>query len=206
MKRIFKIFPVFLILAALVPAAAEQSNSSDSKEAISLEFSVRTESTDRFTDEMMSFARKSGGYLVTMRSGYLELRLPARLGLEGVESRIAAVPGTNVYRASRATEDVSGDLVDLRARLKVAESNLGKLRALSREAGMDDLLDLERALNRSLQEVEKLKGEIRYLEESATLYSVKIQINSARGTSDPEKVRIPWVRGLTVNQVLGGLE
>ncbi|MBR30034.1 MAG: hypothetical protein CMN77_01890 [Spirochaetaceae bacterium] len=193
-----------LLLAALLPAAAEEA--SGNKEVTSLEFSVRTESSDRFTDEMMNFAKKSGGYLVTMRSGYLELRLPASLGREGVESRISAVPGTNVYRASRATEDVSGDLVDLRARLKVAESNLGKLRALSREAGMDDLLDLERALNRSLEEVEELKGEIRYLEESATLFSVKIQINSTRGTSDPETVRIPWVRGLTLNQVLGGLE
>ncbi|MEQ8351299.1 MAG: DUF4349 domain-containing protein [Leptospiraceae bacterium] len=193
-------------LALLVASVTFAESPERDVEVTSLEFSVRTESSDRFTDEMMSFARKSGGYLVTLRSGFMEIRLPAKLGRDGVEARIASVPGTNVYKASRATEDVSGDLVDLKARLRVAESNLSKLRALSREAGMDDLLDLERALNRSLEEVEKIKGEIRYLKESATLYSVKIQINSATGTSDPQKVRIPWVRGLTLNQVLGGLE
>ena len=180
--------------------------SAKDEEASTLEFSVRTESADRFTDEMMEYARKSGGYLVALRSGYMELRLPARLGPEAVEQRISAVSGTNVYGASRATEDVSGELVDLRARLKVAENNLAKLRELSDEAGMDDLLDLEKALNRSLQEVEEIKGKIRYLKESASLYSVKIRINSNTGSSDPDKVRIPRVRGLTLNGIMGGLE
>ena len=184
---------------------AEDDNR-ESMEVTALEFSVGAESSEQIIDEMMAFSSKEGGYLVTLRSGYAEFRIPARLGRERVEGQISSIPGTFLYQSSRETSDVAGEMVDLRARLKVAEENLAKLRALSGSAGLDDLLDLERALNRSLEEVESLKGQINYLKESSSLFAVKIRINASGGTSDPEKVRIPWVRSLTLNGIMGGLE
>ncbi|MCB1170036.1 MAG: DUF4349 domain-containing protein [Leptospiraceae bacterium] len=198
---------VLMLGSLCLPAQIRaEAGNRESMEVTALEFSVRAESPDRFIDEMMAFSSKQGGYLVTLRSGYAEFRIPARLGREGVESQISSIPGTFLYQSSRETRDVAGELVDLRARLKVAEDNLAKLRALSGSAGLDDLLDLERALNRSLEEVESLKGQINFLKESSNLFAVKIRINASGGTSDPEKVRIPWVRSLTLNGIMGGLQ
>ncbi|MCB1306093.1 MAG: DUF4349 domain-containing protein [Leptospiraceae bacterium] len=193
------------VMALLLSGALFAETNAQDQESTRLEYSVRTESSDLFVDEIMAYASKNGGYLVALSSSRAEFRIPARLGREAIEARIAAVPGTNLYHSSRTTEDVSADLVDLRARLRVAEDNLGKLRALSTSAGIDDLLDLEKALQRSLQEVEDLKGQIRYLEESSDLFLVRIQINSIRDTSDPAVVPIPWIRNLTVGSVTGGL-
>lgn len=197
----------FLALSGGAEIRAENAENAgkEDMEITLLEYSVRAESSDRFVDEMVAYTSGKGGYLVTLRSGYAEFRIPAKLGREAIEKQIASIPGTYVYRAARQSEDASGELVDLRAKLKVAESNLAKLRELSSTAGLDDLLDLERALTRALEEVEDLKGRINYLKESANLYSVKIRINSTTGTSDPEKVRIPWVRGLTIDGIMGDL-
>lgn len=193
---------VFSAIVACILTAGLLNAESGSEEITVLQYSVRAESAERLTDELGAYATQKGGYLSAMRNGYAEYKIPVRTGRENIEKKIASVPGVSIYSQSRQSSDVTGQIVDKKAKLKVASANLSKLRQLSSQAGLDDLLDLETALSRSLEEVEELKGEIRYLEESASLYHVRIQMNQTGSQSDSATVPIPWIRRLTLEKVL----
>lgn len=169
-----------------------------------LYYSVRAESTDRLIDDFAAFVNQNGGYLSNMRSGYVEYKIPVRIqgGRQSIEKKIDSIPGVNIYSATRDTTDVTETIVDRKAKLKVASSNLEKLRALSGNAGLDDLLDLEKALARSLEEVESLKGDINYYQEQSSYFDIKIRMNQVSDTSSSKKVPIPWIRSLIIQNVM----
>ena len=167
-----------------------------------LSYRVAVPAADRFIQAMEDYARAGGGYLVRRNGGQLVLRVPRKLGRAAIDKEIKSIPGTQVLQDARDSQEVTTRLVDLRAKYRVARQNLDKLRALSKTAGLDDLLDLEKALSQQLQEVENLKGEIRYLEEMSALYTLQLSINQGGRTSDPERVPIPWIRDLNLQGVL----
>ncbi len=194
-KVLLIMFVLFCIFAGSLHG---REKSEDSQEITSLEYGLRVDSIDRVADLLTGFANKNNGYLFSLGSGYAEYRIPVIVGREKIELLIQSIPGAIIYRSSRQSEDVTVKLVDLKAKLKVAEENLKRLQALSRTAGLDDLLDLEKALHNTLQEVENKKGEIRFLEESAKMFAVKINMNQSGVTSDPELIPVPWIRNLTL--------
>ncbi|MCB1174195.1 MAG: DUF4349 domain-containing protein [Leptospiraceae bacterium] len=169
-----------------------------------LEYAIRSEAAEQLIAEMRAYAKSQGGYMSSLQYGRLELRIPDTIGRAAIEQKLASVAGTHIYRNERSENDVSEELADLKARLAVAEKNLGRLRALSGAAELDDLLDLEQALSRSLNEVNQYKGQIRYLQESSQLTQVLLQINQMGGTSSATIVPIGWIRGLTLPAIVGG--
>lgn len=169
---------------------------------ITLNYRVSVAARDRFIAELEEFSNSQGGYLVNKSAGSVVLRMPRSIGREAIDNKIKSIPGAQVFQASRQTKDVGIRLSDQKVRLKVASANLIKLRALARTAGLDDLLELEKALSRQLQEIENLHGEIRYLEEMSALITLQMQVHAGAVTSSPDKVPVPWIRSLTLERIL----
>lgn len=181
----------------------EKSRSDSKKEIITLDYHIRSRAADAFTNDMIAYAKKQGGYLVSINRGRLVFRIPVKIGRKNIDKKIDSSAGSYIYRASYQNQDVSVRIIDLQAKLKASVTNLEKLRKLSATAGLDDLLDLETAMNNSLQKVDHLKGEISYLESSSDLYLVSIQINSIHVSSSADQVPIPWIRNLGLQGLTG---
>lgn len=207
MNLMFNKLPIFVLMSFFFTAilvSKETTNDVSKKEIVSLSYQVRSKSSDLFVTNIIAWCKKRGGYMLSLSRGSIVLRIPKQTNRKKISQKIATTAGVQIFRSSRQANEVGSRISNLRSQLKSALTNLKNLRELSTKAGLDDLLDLETALSRSLQKVEKLKGEISFLETSASLYHVTIRLNSTHVTSNAQQVPIPWIRRLNLQGLTGG--
>jgi hypothetical protein len=81
------------------------------------------------------------------------------------------------------TEDVTQDYVDLQARLENAEATRARyLEILASRAGtVPDILEVEREIERVTENIERLKGQLRYLDARIGLSTITIRLEEPHG-------------------------
>jgi len=76
------------------------------------------------------------------------------------------------------TEDVTQEYVDLQARLENAEAARGRYLEIlaTRTGAVSDVLEVEREIERVMENIERLKGELRYLDSRIGLSTIAIRL------------------------------
>jgi hypothetical protein len=177
--------------------------------------SLVVEDINQTVEDITQMSLAFGGYVVSsyIRGEEEEMRgwIAFRVPDDKFETALAQLRDMAVKVESEQTssQDVTEDYIDLQARLANAEATEQQYLALLDKAEeIDDILDIYNYLSRIRQEIEQLKGQIQYLEQttSTSLISVSLEPEEAvvgDGWSAMEVLKAA-ARGLvTAGKVLG---
>lgn len=120
-----------------------------------------------------------------MRRGMISLRVPA----ESLNRALRDLGDLGTVTSRRVeTEDVTGEFVDLEARLKNAEAQEQSLLELMSEAEtVEETLQVQRVLSNTRAEIEQLKGRLNYLEEHTDYSTLTLTLYEPGSTADPQR-------------------
>ena len=145
-----------------------------------------------------------GGYLQKRKNERLTCRLPAARFRE----LIAGIPTLGaVIREALTAADVTRDYLDLELRIENAEKSRQRLLAILEKATkVDEVLAIETDLRRLTEEIERMKGELRYLADQIAFSTVTVLFRSSAPEPVPirsrEKSRFDWLNQVGVERVL----
>ena len=105
----------------------------------------------------------------------MSIRIPAS-SFDEIMDRLADL-AVNVTSRNESAQDVTEEYVDLEARLESLETARQRLLQIMQEArNTKDLLEAEQQLTQREAEIESIKGRMQYLEQSARLSSIWIDL------------------------------
>jgi hypothetical protein len=147
---------------------------------------ITVDSVHAAVHELHAIARKLGGVIATslvQTSGPGQAAtLVARVPVERLDQAVAALSTLGKVDGVRTTsEDVGEEFVDVSARLVNArrlEQRLLQVLA-ARTGGLKDVLQVEEALARVREEIERIEGRRRYLETQAAVSTLEVRIQPA---------------------------
>jgi hypothetical protein len=135
--------------------------------------------------QAIMLADRYGGYLFSsnsyatsddgaMKNGTVAIRVPSASFTQAV----ADAGKLGILRSQTlSTQDVTEEYVDLQARIKNSEVHVNGLVALLAEAKtLDDILKLESVVSSAQQDLEQLKGRLRYLEGHTSYSTITMSI------------------------------
>ena len=147
--------------------------------------SVEVDSLERAVALVRALAERVGGYVANtalqtgrgqLRSATLEVKIPADRFDEGLAglAPIGKLESVNV-----TAEDVGEEFTDVTARMENARRLESRLIALlaTRTGKLKDVLDVEQALARVREEIERYEGRLRYLHAHAALSTLAISVH-----------------------------
>jgi hypothetical protein len=141
-------------------------------------------------DTIMAMAREMGGFVVdsNLRQVQLEsgLEVPnanvsVRVPAERLEEVLDKIEGmaTEVQSKNVTGQDVTREYVNLESRLRNLENAEAKLTEMLEEAqNSEDVLRIFNELTAKREEIEVIKGQIRYYDESAALSLVSVRLTA----------------------------
>jgi hypothetical protein len=125
----------------------------------------------------------TGGYIVGFseetseyeKTGLFTIKVPAN-GFNGFLSKLEQIPSLSLNRSLKA-QDVSEEYVDLESRLKAKQVVEQRLLAFMEKAvKTDDLVKFSNELARVQEEIERMKGRMRYLEHNVAYSTVELRL------------------------------
>lgn len=152
--------------------------------------------------EVSNLATEFGGFVVSSNfyqsssstgqevpGATIVIRVPAERLDEALE-RIKE-GAVDVDYENRSGQDVTSQYVDLQSRLKAKqEAEATLLKIMDQATRADDVLAIYMQVQSIQTEIEQLKGQIKYYEESAALSSISVQLIAEAGT---QPIQIgPW--------------
>lgn len=158
--------------------------------------------TDDAIERLLTQVRGWGGYLAERVDTRVTVRLPAARFDEAVASLRAY---GRVTHESIEAQDVTKQHVDLGIRLDNARRARERLLALLEKAtAVKDLLEIEGALRRLTEEIERMEGELKYLEDQVAMATLTAEFQavlpaSSRGRAPAS--RFPWINRVGVEHV-----
>jgi hypothetical protein len=144
-------------------------------------------------DDITRLALRFDGYVVSSRisgeeeemRGWISIRVPD----EKFEQALAELRSVAVRVKSESTDsrDVTEEYTDLQARLNNAEATEKQYLALLEQAtDVEDILKIYDSLSRVRQEIEQIKGQMQYLERTASMSLISVYL-------EPEATAKPLV-------------
>lgn len=166
-------------------------------------------------NEIAAMAEGMGGFVVSSSvfqnylgdgseapGAYITIRVPSELfqqALEEIRAGAFDVPTDNQYG-----QDVTAEFTDLQSRLRNLEEAEVLLRQIMEEAtDTEDVLSAFTQLNYITEQIEVLKGQIKYYEESAALSAISVEL-IANQSAQPITVD-PWNIGAVAKQAIEAL-
>jgi hypothetical protein len=164
--------------------------------------SIVVDDPEQRMNEIANMAERMGGFVVSSNlyktalydgtevpAAYITVRVPAEdfvAALEQIREGAYDVPSDN-----QSGQDVTAEYTDLQSRLRNLENAEELLRQIMDEArDTEDVLNAFNQLNYITEQIEVLKGQIKYYEESASLSAISVDI-IANAAVQPIKVG-PW--------------
>ena len=149
---------------------------------------------------------------VVQLEGYLALRnnntLTCRVPVKNFQTLIQEVKhyGT-VLRESMRAQDVTKKHIDLSIRLENAEKARQRLlKLIDKATKVEDILKIEEQLTRLTETIERIKGELKYLNEQVAFSMVEVGFQSVAPAVRPSKKRsrsrFAWINQVGIEQVL----
>lgn len=164
--------------------------------------SIVVDDPEKRMTEITAMATRMGGFVVSSNlyktslsdgtevpAAYITVRVPADKFLDAMDQiRAGAV---DVPSDTQSGQDVTAEYTDLQSRLRNLEDAAATLRLIMEEAKKtEDVLNVFYQLNSVTEQIEVLKGQIQYYEESAALSAISVEI-IANQSVQPIKVG-PW--------------
>jgi len=181
---------------AAVPPAAERLVVKNAS------LSIVVDDPEQRMKDITAMAERMGGFVVSSNlyktslsngievpAAYITVRVPADKFLEALDQiRSGAI---DVPNDNQSGQDVTAEYTDLQSRLRNLENAEELLRQIMEEArDTEDVLNAFNQLNSITEQIEVLKGQIQYYEESAALSAISVEI-IANEAVQPIKVG-PW--------------
>ncbi len=169
-------------------------------------------------DKVAEIATRLGGYVVSSSfvgeeqdfGGTITIRVPNDK-FDNVMAELRAL-AARVVSESTTTKDVTEEYVDLQSRLRNAEATERQyLTLLGQAKDVDSTLKVYERLTQVRREIEQIKGRMQYLERTASMSVITVQLKSVatakalvRGGWNVIEVLKSAVRGLVIaGQVIG---
>ncbi len=158
--------------------------------------------TDDAIERLLTQVRGWGGYLAQRVDTRVTFRLPAARFDEAVASLRAY---GRVTHESIEAQDVTKQHLDLGIRLDNARRARERLLALLEKAtAVQDLLEIEGALRRLTEEIERMEGELKYLQDQVAMATLTAEFQAVAPTSSRGRApasRFPWINRVGVEHV-----
>lgn len=141
----------------------------------------------RMAEEMGGFVVNSSTFRtrtargVEVPEGFITVRVPAIRLTEAMDriKALVADPDEDVLNEHITGQDITLEYTDLQSRLKNQEDAAEALRKILVEARRtEDVLLVHQELNRVTEQIELLKGQIRYFDESVRLSAISVRVQS----------------------------
>jgi len=154
--------------------------------------------------------------LVEARGGYVQASTEQRIVVRVPAGRFYAFLDAlkevgRVFARQVSSSDVTEQYMDLNLRLKASLSVLNRLKALLAKAKtVKDALIVEREIARVVTQVERLKGQIRFMEQHAALSTVVISLMTDAERQHilvrpPRRSPFKWIRRLGIYRLVNML-
>lgn len=151
--------------------------------------------------EISDLAKQMGGFVVSSNlyqdtstgKEVPQANIVIRVPSEKLDEALAKIKegAVDVPRENRSGQDVTSQYVDLQSQLKAKEAAEKKLLEIMDQATRaEDVLAIYLQVQTVQTEIEQLKGQIKYLEESAALSAISVQLIAEESTQ-PIEVG-PW--------------
>lgn len=152
--------------------------------------------------EINSLANELGGYVVSSNvyqsftsfgKEVPEASIVIRVPSERLDEALTRIKegAVEIVRENRSGQDVTSQYVDLQAQLTAKEAAEQKLLEIMDQATRaEDVLAIYLEVQNVQTQIEQLKGQIQYLEESAAMSAISVQLIAEEGTQ-PIEVG-PW--------------
>jgi hypothetical protein len=171
----------------------------------SAELRVQVDDVDESIVKAQKLAERLGGYLQSRSGGKLIVRVPAERFHEMIEKldELGDLYGRKIW-----SQDVTRQYMDLKIRLKAALAVLERLESLlSKTKDVKEALAVEKEMARVVKKIERLKGQIRYLEQHVSLSTITIRFVTPTGRHRvrpprPQRTPFRWVRKLGIHYLL----
>ena len=103
-----------------------------------------------------------------------------------------------VTQSTRKAEDVTGQVIDTRARVRAQEQSLERIEVLfGRAEDIADIVSIEAQLSRRQADLDSLKGQLAYLQDQTTLSTITVYLEQTRAGPAPVQDRVAFVDGLS---------
>ena len=145
--------------------------------------------------QLRSAVAKMGGYMQSMTSSSITLKVPAKRFTEALAE--VEKLGEVTHKDIKGT-DVTEQMRDLNIRLANAENVRGRLtKLLERAEKVEDAIKIEKELERITETIELLKGKIAHLKNSVAFSTLTVHFNSPVPQKDIG-IKIPfyWINEL----------
>ncbi len=159
---------------------------------------------DESVQKFMAQAVAAGGYLEARNGDQVSVRVP----VARFQPIVDALPAMGTITAQNlAAMDVTKQCTDTTIRMENAEASRRRLLELLKQATkMEDILSIEREIRRLSEEIETMKGELRYLADQVAFstISVQFQANAPPPVAWPaqQRSRFEWVNAIGLERVL----
>ena len=155
---------------------------------------IEVEDFGEARSKIRSLVQLAGGYQLNFneinsehdRSGHFTIKVPAS-GFMDLLNRLEELSPDH-YESKVTGQDVTEEYVDLEARLKVLEVTEQRLLSfMEQAASTGDLVIFSQELNDVQQDIERIKGRMRYLEQNVAYSTIELTVYEKNDTSQPNK-------------------
>jgi hypothetical protein len=152
-----------------------------------LDPALSMESIIKMTDEMGGFVVNSNIFKTRNENGMdlpeanLTIRIPAQRLTDAMDQIRALVPdeSTDVLSETRSGQNVTKEYTDLKSRLKNLEEAEAQLREIMASATRtEDVMSVFNQLTQVREQIEVIKGQMKYYEDSAAMSAIDITVRS----------------------------
>ena len=164
---------------------------------------VEVARTDEAIAQFSTLVREVGGYVSQRTDATLTARIPAAR----FEPTLAHVRTFGrVLSESVRADDVTKQHTDLALRIDNARRARERLTELLGKASkIEDLLTIEKELRRLTEEIERMEGELKFLNDQVALATVKVEFRAIATPQGKPRTRAPsrfsWINRLGVEHV-----
>ncbi len=172
-------------------ATALQNNPSSARKIIrNAELSLETEQPEEAQKRVAAIAESKGGFVVESQQSssdirvsnrdivFMSVRVPSERFVETL-AEIRAASGRVISETIKG-EDVTEEFIDIEARLKAKRALEQQFMEIMKRANtVDDALSVQTQLADVRGEIEKIEGRMRFLQNQASLSTIKLRIQTA---------------------------
>jgi hypothetical protein len=155
----------------------------DRKVVLSGQVTLGVESPDSIHGLMIKLAETHGGYLLSSQEDHITIRIPA----EGLYDALSTVETWGEVIDRRILgQEVTEEYYDLEIRLKNAEATRDRyLDLLEHASSIDEMLKLERELERLSQQIDVLRGKLNRLVHQVAYCTITVEAVTLGGKPGP---------------------
>lgn len=164
--------------------------------------SIVTEDVAKSADDLKSIAEQNGGHILSVNVSKIESAPAGRVTFKvPVEKFDAVLDAARKVGLKVASENVSGsdvteEYVDVQSRIRnLQASETAFLKIMEQSGKITDILQVQKELERVRGQIEQAQGRAKYLETSAELATITVNLSTDEGALpvvDPVSVWRPW--------------